>query len=405
MGSISNHEDEDLSFHHLPPFPNDVPKVPLLRIQLSALLSGDPSEEEKLWRACCDLGFFYLDCRGGNGIDSVSNQEVSGDALLAAAEELFGLAEGVFDLPVEEKVKYDMMGENSYFGYKGYGKGVIDKTGTTDRNEFWNISKDDIMGIGGSGERLRNPELLMRQENRERIKGYMLGSHAIVTLILGRLNGRLGLPEGRLQGLHRLLAVSGDQVRWVKSPPQEVDDRRAALGEHTDFGSVSHSSAPRSWRFLLTRRLVLKVTVLFNRLGGLQVLPPTTEEWAYVKPLKGHCIVNLGDAMVKFTAGILRSNMHRVVNPPGDQQNETRYSLVYFSRPEDEVTLKVLEGSKMIDSKRKQSPEVESGEEISAKEWILRRAMGRRAGGDWEKGQGTDRERIEKRDSGVAAAS
>ena len=60
---------------------------------------------------------------------------------------------------------------------------------------------------------------------------------------------------------------------------------------------------------------------------------------------RGHCICNLGDAMVKFTAGILRSNMHRVINPPGAQSDCTRMSVVYFSRPEDQVILKILEGA------------------------------------------------------------
>jgi len=90
-----------------------------------------------------------------------------------------------------------------------------------------------------------------------------------------------------------------------------------------------------------------------------------------VKPLPGHCIVNLGDAMVKFTNGLLRSNIHRVVSPPGEQAKETRYSLVYFSRPEDEVILKRLEGSDLI-------PELKEGEkeeEVNSKEWIKLQAM------------------------------
>ncbi|GIZ45689.1 hypothetical protein CKM354_000884600 [Cercospora kikuchii] len=394
MGSIEEQPHEDFDFQDLPPFPNDIPQAPLLRISLQKLLAGDVQEDEKLWRACCDLGFFYLDLRNGNSTTNNSNSPesqqdvlpIEGDALLSNAEDLFTLAQDVFNLPVEEKASYDMMGENSYFGYKGYGAGVIDRKGTKDRNEFWNLSKDDILGLS---ERLRNPEILTKEETRGLIKEYMLRSHALVTLILGRLNQRLGLPEGKLESLHRLKSRSGDQMRWVKSPPQEVSDRQAALGEHTDFGSV---------------------TVLFNRLGGLQVLPPAElegmkEEWAFVKPLKGHCVVNLGDAMVKFSAGILRSNLHRVVNPPGAQQDSTRFSLVYFNRPEDEVILKVLDGSEMIDAKRKENPAVDEGEPVTAKQWILNRAMGRRAGGDWSKGQGTDQERIEKRDSGVAAES
>lgn len=90
-----------------------------------------------------------------------------------------------------------------------------------------------------------------------------------------------------------------------------------------------------------------------------------------MKPLAGHCIVNLGDAMVKFTNGLLRSNIHRVVSPPGEQAKETRYSVVYFARPEDEVVLKRLEGSDVIPELK----EGEQNEEMNSKEWIKLQAM------------------------------
>jgi isopenicillin N synthase-like dioxygenase len=148
-----------------------------------------------------------------------------------------------------------------------------------------------------------------------------------------------------------------------------MDDRRMALGEHTDFGSV---------------------TILFNRLGGLQVLPPGQDtEWCYVRPLPGHAIVNLGDAIVKFTNGLLRSNIHRVVSPPGIQGDSTRYSLVYFSRPEDDVILKRLDGSKVV-------PPLADGEQeevINSKDWIIRRALGKRVGvpkEEWSQSDGTE---------------
>lgn len=225
------------------------------------------------------------------------------------------------------------------------------------------VSKDDILGLSSQ---LPAPELL--EAHRDLLRSFMKHSHAIVTLLINLLNARLGLPPEQLASLHKLYASSGDQVRWVHAPPQPLDDRRTALGEHTDFGSV---------------------TILFNRLGGLQVLPPHTEQWCYVKPLRGHAVVNLGDAMVKFTAGVLRSNIHRVVNPPGEQANSTRMSLVYFARPLDDVLLKPLEGSQLIDDSRKGSAEFE-GEDITSKEWILRRALGRRQGGDWQKSGGTE---------------
>lgn len=31
--------------------------------------------------------------------------------------------------------------------------------------------------------------------------------------------------------------------------------------------------------------------------GGLQVLPPGTTEWQYIKPLKGHAVCNVGDTL------------------------------------------------------------------------------------------------------------
>jgi isopenicillin N synthase-like dioxygenase len=175
----------------------------------------------------------------------------------------------------------------------------------------------------------------------------------------------------------------------VKAPPQPPDDRRTALAPHTDFGSV---------------------TVLFNRVGGLQVrlpqgvdaIPPATQGqmsvaekalcedgWTYVRPLPGHAIINLGDAMVKFSAGILRSNTHRVVAPPGAQGDVTRYSLVYFSRPEDEVLLRPLRESPLIDRKAGNDGD---GEVIKSKDWIIRRALGRRVGKYYnpDKAKGTE---------------
>lgn len=249
--------------------------------------------------------------------------------------------------------------------YKGYGTAVIDKTGTLDRNEFYNVSKDDILALSPP---LPSPDIL--SHNRPLLESYLLSAHSIVSLLLDHLNTHLHLPPSTLANLHRLHHHSGDQVRFIKAPPQPAGDRRTALGEHTDFGSV---------------------TVLFNRLGGLQVLPPGEgSEWCYVRPLPGHCIVNLGDAMVKFTSGLLRSNMHRVISPPGKQANCTRYSLVYFARPEDDVVLKRLE-SEVIPSLAEGVVE----EEVSAKDWIIGRAMAKLVanfkGEEGERSRGTER--------------
>lgn len=122
------------AFASLPPFPDNIPTAPLLRISLEKLLRHDPDEEERCWKACCELGFFYLDLRTSDG------QSIDGEALLQDAERLFDVMKGFYDLDIAEKIKYDLKDQGSYFGYKGYGEGIIDKQGTRDKNEFYNVT-------------------------------------------------------------------------------------------------------------------------------------------------------------------------------------------------------------------------------------------------------------------------
>jgi hypothetical protein len=229
-------EEEELTFTDLPPFPTDVPTAPLLRISLKKLIEHDENEINKVWKASQELGFFYLDLRSATSADS----QINGPALLKDIEALFSLGENIFELPTPEKQEYDFIEKGSYFGYKGLGAGVVDAQGTRDANEFYNVSKDDMLGIA---ERLPAPECLRRQASRDLLGGYIRKSHAIVSFLLGILNSKLGLPEGKLQSLHRLDALSGDQVRWVSSPPQPEDDRKKALGEHTGK-SMPYPSRP-----------------------------------------------------------------------------------------------------------------------------------------------------------------
>jgi hypothetical protein len=141
------HSDHTLSppvhaFVDLPPFPGNVPTAPLLRISLEKLLEHDPAEEERCWKACRELGFFYLNLRTSTSLGVASNDgssaSDSGEKLLQDADELFSVMRDFFDLDVEDKVKYDFKHKGSYFGYKGVGEGIVDGKGTRDRNEFYN---------------------------------------------------------------------------------------------------------------------------------------------------------------------------------------------------------------------------------------------------------------------------
>lgn len=117
---------------------------------------------------------------------------------------------------------------------------------------------------------------------------------------------------------------------------------------------------------------VLTLNSLFNWLGGLQIRRPDNDQWVYVRPVPGSPIVNLGDAMVTFSAGILRSNIHRVVPPPAPQDKLDRSSLVFFARPEDEVILRRLKGGIIDEQPVEENPEPE----MTAQEWWMKRGTG-----------------------------
>jgi isopenicillin N synthase-like dioxygenase len=187
--------------------------------------------------------------------------------------------------------------------------------------------------------------------SRPLLADYARKCRAAIDILISHLESNLNLPRGTIANLHRLDHMAGDHIRFNKSCPAPFSPSAAKAGEHTDFGSF---------------------TILFNWLGGLQIRHPETNEWLYVRPVPGSAIVNLGDALVKFTAGIVRSNVHRVVPPPSPQDGVDRFSLVFFSRPEDAIVLKRLSGG-LIDE---QPVDREREAEMTAEEWTWKRSVG-----------------------------
>lgn len=107
-------------FPDIPPFPKTVQTAPLVRISLFKLAIGDVDEYNRLWEACRELGFFYMDMRmprsGPVDVDGVKENEIDGEAILNEKDQLFELMKDMWALPEEEKNKYDRSDEGIYFG-------------------------------------------------------------------------------------------------------------------------------------------------------------------------------------------------------------------------------------------------------------------------------------------------
>ncbi|WVQ70426.1 uncharacterized protein L199_008653 [Kwoniella botswanensis] len=328
------------SHHTLPPFPGDLKTAPLVSVSFAKLEADDNKSSSDFFQACKELGFFYLDFVGSK----------LGETIISEAEELNKVQKEFFALPNEVKDVYGRPHLHPFYAYRYTETEGKDENGAPLRNANYNLRKDDILG---QCERLACHPLIL--EHQDLFERYVRHCRAAVDVLLEHLNTHLQLPPGTLANLHRIHERSGDHVRFTQNHPGAFNEDRARSAEHTDFGSL---------------------TILFNWLGGLQVRLPVTDEWVYVKPIPGSCIVNLGDAMVKFTAGILRSNIHRVVPAPSTQAHLTRNSLVFFTRPEDKVVLRRLKGG-IIDA---QPQSLVPEPEMTSHEWIMGKGTGRLPG-------------------------
>lgn len=338
-----------------PPFPEDMKPIAVLDTFSLSKLRSDPDQRAKLLQVCKTRGFFYLDF-----------SDTDSSHLPQDADAIGHLAEEVFKLPLEEKLrcKYPENSKkpNSILGYKAIGFTATDAAGTRDTAEFMNIGKDDILD-NPARVPTHPPALVFEAGNREILAQFQKGCHRTGLEILSMLATQLHLPADVFASKHRITKPSDDHVRMTRGPPRRsIHLPEIQTPGHTDFGTI---------------------TILFNWLGGLQVWSEASRgnfyqlfdgvqasnrvaEWLWVKPKPGHAIVNLGDAAVKFTGGVLCSGRHRVVPSPGQQSLWPRYSIVYFVRPEDKCLLKRIEGGDI--------PKLKEDEKeilMTSSEWIV----------------------------------
>ena len=210
-----------LSQSSVPPFPNNLPTADIHAIDFDALAAGSKTQSRLVHEAATGYGFFYLT---NHHIDHAF---------------MFDLANAVFTLPQTEKNKYDMGTTGHYFGYKRSGAMIVDDKGTPDQSEFYNISKDEVLGIGKLGANPSpHPDVVMAR--KEELERFMRRCHEVVTVLVRALGTELGMDPELLPSLHKVDRPSVCQARVTHAPP--VSQETICLGEHTDFGSVTVSS-------------------------------------------------------------------------------------------------------------------------------------------------------------------
>ena len=163
--------------------------------------------------------------------------------------------------------------------YKAAGANAVDETGALDTVEFINVSKDDALAWPNKVHRDYPSTVNARMGNT--IKPFIQKSVEVNSTLIEVFNDKLGLPKGALMERHKMFEPSCSESRCIRNPPRPGgDDSKAALGAHTDFGSLvrRHHGTEATPLIQLDRQ-----SFLHNRLGGLQVMPPGSQTWQYIK--------------------------------------------------------------------------------------------------------------------------
>lgn len=265
---------------------------------------GKQSLADQLRDAIHNVGFFYITNFG------LSQEEV--DAQFAIGKELF-------ELPTEEKLEHRAdLEHGNYNGYRPLGSIEL-SPGLRDNVEMYNVFKF-IPQLERS-----QPDIIHR--NRPAIEKFQRHlAQDTVQKLLTLIAIVLELPEDHLTKGHQYDDISDCHLRYMiyhaRTPAENEKYKNLYSRGHTDFGSL---------------------TLLFRQpIAALQVLLPSGE-WKWVKPYPNSITVNIADVLQFWTAGYLKSSVHRVVAPPPDQAHLDRLGLLYFLRPAHDLSLKMVD--------------------------------------------------------------
>lgn len=116
--------------HLLPPFAEDIKTAPLVSVSFAKLEAGDSEASDALFKACRNLGFFYLDLFGSE----------LGEMIVSEAEELNALQKEFFKMPYDVKDKYGRPHLHPFYAYRYNDLDAKDESGVTLRAESYNVS-------------------------------------------------------------------------------------------------------------------------------------------------------------------------------------------------------------------------------------------------------------------------
>jgi len=271
--------------------------------------------------ACKEIGFFYLE---GHGIPEILIENV-----LSASKKLF-------DLPLEEKLA--LQDKELTRGYTPMEEETLDPANQPlrgDTKEGFYLGRDIA-----KTDKLYNPSKLSGPNTwpttdlcpswidadckdwKDIMNEYFDAILKLGLRVIGYLALALDLPENYFNDSFSV-PMAALRLLHYSSEPSAPDKGLFACGAHSDYGMIT---------LLLT-----------DDSPGLQIFTKENT-WMDVPPRKGAFIVNLGDMLERWTNGMFRSTIHRVVTPQNQSISASdRYSIPFFLEPNFDTVVECLE--------------------------------------------------------------
>ncbi|XVF83720.1 hypothetical protein PTKIN_Ptkin16aG0514400 [Pterospermum kingtungense] len=281
---IQEHKDRPLIFQNLHP------SIEILVIDFHLLAKGNDDERRKLHLACKEWGFFLI-----------TNLRVEEEVLhnMKAAVEAF------FKLPIQEKKKYAMAGND----IQGFGQAFV-------ISEQQKLDWCDMIFL------ITHPPEIRKFKHwpnlpgfREAVEEYSMEVLKVAEEICANLSVLMGMDR---DGLKRLIGDHKQGIRMNYYPACSRPDLVLGVSPHSD-GSI------------------LTLLLQDDEITGLQI--KHKEAWIPVKPVPNSLVVNIGDATEILSNGMYKSIEHQAIT----NEKKPRRSIATFTFLSDEHELCPLE--------------------------------------------------------------
>lgn len=268
--------------------------IPTLPLSASASQAASQIASQ-IEQACRSTGFFYL---------------VPPDSIWLQATQAFAQSKAFFELPTATKLQIERSAKTNC-GYVPLGSEALNPNRASDCKEALNL------GLANLGANAWPAELRSFQAGLEPF--YHACIQQVALPLLRSLALSLSLPAAFFTARHQ----QNFCLRLLHYPPLELgaepESSAIRAGEHTDYGTI---------------------TLLFQAgQGGLEIL--SHGDWLPVAPKPELILVNLGDAIQRWTNDRYRSTPHRVVSAPVSAP-VSRYSMALFCDPDPAVEIACL---------------------------------------------------------------